>query len=155
MAKKEKQPKARTANDVMRKAVWSPDENFILKGSELEALSRLAEAFAPLVNIPTSIIRQADLEGKLQYEYSYTDGAKVPIHIVNEHEEKRKAELERNRKMIEEYNNALNAKLKKVAEDMEKGGSDEVKDTKPTNEQPTPVNNEVEGDSEKEVKSTS
>lgn len=110
MAKSTKQTKGRTKNDVMRKATWDSNADFMIKGHELHALAALSEAFSPLVNIPNRLIRQAENEGTVRYQYTYTDGASVPIHIVKEFEDTRKAEVEKNKQMLKSFYEGIQEK---------------------------------------------
>lgn len=107
---------------VIRKATWSASDKFMISGEEYQALSQFANLVAPLVEMSSRIMGQAELDEKLAFVYAYADGSEVEAEVATQYEqerieklEKRRAEIQKYMELLQAQNAAVTAELAKVA----------------------------------------
>jgi hypothetical protein len=107
---------------VIRKATWSASDKFMISGEEYQALSQFANLVAPLVEMSSRIMGQAELDEKLAFVYAYADGSEVEPEVATQYEqerieklEKRRAEIQKYMELLQAQNAAVTAELAKVA----------------------------------------
>lgn len=101
MTKKQTVP-AKNKEDVVSKPMWDSRETFLISGIEFEAIAALAQAFEPLISTSKRVLKQAELDGKLKFNYFHPDGSKVSTLMEKELEKERIEGVEKERKMLEE-----------------------------------------------------
>ncbi len=105
---------------IVRKATWQSDERFSISGDEFQALSNFANIMAPLVEMSNRILGQAELDGKLGFDYSYTDNTPLEAEVKEKYESERMEKLEKRREEIEKYMKALRDQSEKLNAEMAK-----------------------------------
>jgi vacuolar-type H+-ATPase subunit I/STV1 len=137
MAKsKLKTKKERSEASVQKRAKWASQDRFAISGAELEQIANISSIFGPLAQTCERILETAEMEGKLGFDYFYPDGAEVPIHIVNKKEEERLAEIDKKRKMLEDYIEKAKSTASKLGAQIEEIENKE-QSTEKTKETPT------------------
>lgn len=67
---------------------WESNETFTIQGSELDALYRYFNIFAPAFTSVQQIFSRGVQEGKIQIGYQYEDGSPVPDEDIKAYTEK-------------------------------------------------------------------
>ena len=118
---------------VIRKATWSASDKFMISGEEYQALSQFANLVAPLVEMSSRIMGQAELDEKLAFVYAYADGSEVEPEIAAQYEQERIEKLEKRRAEIQKYMELLQAQNEAVTAELAKVASEPAEEVPATN----------------------